>query len=165
MISKPAFTARRAASANAAMTASNAGFVEFARRAIAFVERDRAGGDCFPAPLSSGNWAPPSCGTRQLPLRPAWASWIAGTAPIRLMNAAMRASDGDMVVAPDSEVAGRDAALSGDGGGFGNHQAGPADGAAAEMDEVPVVGVPVCGAVLAHRRDGDAIAKRNAADC
>jgi hypothetical protein len=33
------------------------------------------------------------------------------------------------------------------------------------MDEVPVIRHPVDGAILAHRRHGNAIAERHAAEC
>ena len=65
--------------------------------------------------------------------------------------------EGDVVVGVDAEVAGGDAAFGGDGGGFGEDGAGSADGAGAEVDEMPVVGVAVHGAVLAHGRDDDAV--------
>ena len=50
---------------------------------------------------------------------------------------------GDVLVLPDAEVAGSDAGFGADGGGFGDDEAGAADGAAAEVDEVPVVGEAV----------------------
>ena len=71
--------------------------------------------------------------------------------------------EGDVVVGVDAEVAGGDAAFGADGGGFGDDGAGSADGAGAEVDEVPVVGVAVGGAVLAHGRDDDAVGEGDAA--
>ena len=50
-----------------------------------------------------------------------------------------------------------------DRGGFDEHQPGPADRAAAEVDQVPVVGEAVDARILAHRRDGDAVAQGQAA--
>ena len=41
--------------------------------------------------------------------------------------------------------------------------AGAADGAAAEVDQVPVVGESVGAGILAHRRHGDAVAQRDVA--
>lgn len=64
---------------------------------------------------------------------------------------------GDVLVLPQAEIVGADAAFGTDSGGFGHDQAGSADGAAAEMDEVPFVGEAVGGTVLAHRRDRDAV--------
>jgi hypothetical protein len=68
-----------------------------------------------------------------------------------------------VVVAPDAEIAGGDAGFGADGVGFGDDEGGAADGAAAEMDEVPVVGEAVDGGVLAHGRDGDAVGQGEAA--
>jgi len=68
-----------------------------------------------------------------------------------------------VVVEVDAEVAGGDAAFGADGGGFGDDGAGATDCAAAEVDEVPVVGVAVYGTVLAHGRDDDAVGEGDAA--
>ena len=70
---------------------------------------------------------------------------------------------GDVVVGVDAEVAGGDAAFGADGGGFGEDHACAADGPAAEVDEVPVGGVAVDRAVLAHGRDDDAVGEGDAA--
>jgi hypothetical protein len=71
---------------------------------------------------------------------------------------------GDVLVVPDAEVAGRDAGFGADGVGFGDDEGGAANGAAAEMDEVPVVGEAVDGGVFAHGRDGDAVGEGKAAE-
>jgi hypothetical protein len=70
---------------------------------------------------------------------------------------------GDVLVLPDAEVAGADAAFRADGVGLGEDKGGTAYGAAAEMDEVPVVGEAVSGGVLAHGGDGDAVGEGEAA--
>jgi hypothetical protein len=46
----------------------------------------------------------------------------------------------DVRVLPDAEVGRTDASLGDDGGGFGEHRARPANGASAEVDEMPIVG-------------------------
>ena len=69
-----------------------------------------------------------------------------------------------MLVFPDAEVAWSDAAFGVDGIGFGEDEGGAADGAAAEVDEVPVVSEAVGGGVLAHGRDGDAVGEGEAAE-
>ncbi len=52
--------------------------VEGERRVLAGVEGDRRRGDRLPAVGRSGGiWAPPSQGTSDEALRPAWASWMA----------------------------------------------------------------------------------------
>ena len=70
----------------------------------------------------------------------------------------------DVRVLPDAEVGGTDAAFGDDGGGFGEDSAGAANGASAEVDEMPVVGKAVFAGVLAHGGDGNAVTKRNIAD-
>ena len=69
----------------------------------------------------------------------------------------------DMRVAPDPEVAMRDAPGGLDRGGFGEDQPGTADGELGEVREVPVAGHAVGGRVLAHRRDRHAVRDSDAA--
>ena len=64
---------------------------------------------------------------------------------------------GDVLVFPDAEVAGGDAGFGADGVGLGDDEAGAADGAASEVNEVPIVGKTVDGGVFAHGGDRDAI--------
>ena len=87
----------------------------------------------------------------------------AGDAAVSFEEVGDAGEEGDVVVGVDAEVAGGDAAFGTDGGGFGDDGACATDGAAAEMDEVPVVGVAVDGAVLAHGRDDDAVGEGEAA--
>jgi hypothetical protein len=57
----------------------------------------------------------------------------------------------DLFVVPQTKVFGGDAPVGGDRRGFGEHQSGTADRAAAEVDQVPVVGQAIDAGVLAHR--------------
>ena len=70
----------------------------------------------------------------------------------------------DVLVFPDAKIAWSDASFRVDGVGFGKDKGGAADGAAAEMDEVPVVGEAVDGGILAHRRDDDPVGEGYAAE-
>jgi hypothetical protein len=70
----------------------------------------------------------------------------------------------DVIVFPETEIFGADAALGSDRGRLGQHQARAADRAAAEMHEVPVIREAVGARVLAHRRDEHAIGKGDVAD-
>ncbi len=103
--------------------------------------------------------APPFHGRSQLALRPAWASWIPATAPCEWTKRAIRAS-GSMwaslqipmspgVIRP-SRVTAVASTIT---------RADAADRAAAEVDEVPVVGETFVCDVLAHGRHHDPIAK------
>ncbi len=87
----------------------------------------------------------------------------AGDGALLLEEGGDAGEEGDVVVGVDTEVAGSDAGFGADGGGFGEDGACSADGAAAEVDEVPVVGVAVDGAVLAHGGDDDAVGEGDAA--
>ena len=69
---------------------------------------------------------------------------------------------GDVLVFPEAEVKRRDAAFGRDGSGLSEDESGAADGAAAEVDEMPVGGESVFAGVLAHGRDGDAVGKGDA---
>jgi len=86
-----------------------------------------------------------------------------GDAAVLLEEGGDAGEEGDVVVGVDAEVAWGDAAFGADGGGFGHYGACSADGAAAEMDQVPVVGVAVDGTVLAHGGDDDAVGEGDAA--
>ena len=69
-----------------------------------------------------------------------------------------------MRVLPDAQVGRTDAALGDDRGGFREHGGCPANGASAQVDEMPVVGKAVFAGVLAHRRNRDAVTKMNIAN-
>ena len=71
----------------------------------------------------------------------------------------------DVLVLPDAHVGGGDAAARLDGGGFHHDERGAADGAAAEVDQMPVVGEAVVGGILAHGRYGNAVAEGHVAQC
>ena len=70
----------------------------------------------------------------------------------------------DVLVFPDSVIAGADAAARLDGGGFHHNESRAAYGTAAKVDQMPVRCESVDAGILAHWRDGDAIAKRDFAD-
>ena len=63
----------------------------------------------------------------------------------------------DLFVVPQPQIFGSDAPVFGDGGGLGEYQPGTADGAATEMNQMPVVGQAIDTGVLTHRRHRDAI--------
>jgi len=71
---------------------------------------------------------------------------------------------GNMLVFPEAEVLRSDATLGRDSGGFGEYEPGASDGAAAEVDEMPVVRETVFGGVFAHRRDDDPVGEGYAAE-
>jgi hypothetical protein len=70
----------------------------------------------------------------------------------------------DVLVLPDAEVGWTDAPFGQDGDGFGEYGARAADGARAEMDQMPIVSKTVFGGILAHGRDGNSITEGNIAN-
>src|ERR1039458_7199896 len=66
----------------------------------------------------------------------------------------------NVIVTPDTQVLRTDAALGNNGSCLGKHQSSPAHGAAAQMHEMPVVGISVGTEVLAHGRDKHTVGKR-----
>src|SRR4029077_10241976 len=66
----------------------------------------------------------------------------------------------DMPVGPDAEVVRTDPSFRKNGRCLGQDQAVAADGATAEMNEMPVVRVSVLARILAHRRDEHPVGKR-----
>ena len=69
----------------------------------------------------------------------------------------------DVLIGPDAEVVGADAALGRHRAGLRHHQAGAADGAGDQVRVVPLgrLAVAVAG-ILAHGRDADAVGQRHA---
>jgi hypothetical protein len=86
-----------------------------------------------------------------------------GDAAVLLEEGGDAGEHGNVIVGVDAEVAGGDAAFRADGCGFRHDGAGTADGTAAEVDEMPVGGVAVHRAVLAHGGDDDAVGEGDAA--
>src|SRR5580658_9337793 len=70
----------------------------------------------------------------------------------------------DVLVLPDSVIAGGDPSARLNGGRFHHHQSSAADRAAAQVYQMPVRRESVDAGVLAHGRDGDSIAKGDFAD-
>src|SRR5688572_29526797 len=70
----------------------------------------------------------------------------------------------NVLVSPDAQIAWRDSAFRGDRGRLDKDEGCAADGATAEMDEVPVVRKSVTSGILAHGRHHDAIAESDTAD-
>ena len=92
------------------------------------------------------------------PLRPEWPSW----APIRASPLRVHEVDdprprGRVLVRVEAAAAGRDPALARHADHLRHHQAGAADPARAEVDEVEVAGRAVARGVHVHRRDHHAV--------
>jgi hypothetical protein len=86
-----------------------------------------------------------------------------GLAALRVDEADDPRQHRDVLVLPDAEVLRADAPFGRDGRGLGKDQRRAADGAAAEVDQVPVVREPVVAGVLAHRGHEDAAPEIDAA--
>ncbi len=65
----------------------------------------------------------------------------------------------------DAQVLRADATFGRDCGSFGKHESRAADGAASQMHQMPSVCIAVDAGILAHRRDGDTVAQRDATNC
>lgn len=135
---------------------------DFAGLRIRFVELDGAGRDHIsPAAFAGRNcalfWRPGAIG----------AGFASGVRELNAGETSLVVNEADdgregfgVTVAPDAEVFGADAGFGRNGGGFAKDDCGASDGAAAKVDEVPVVGEPVLAGVLAHRRNSNAVAGR-----
>ena len=128
----------------------NAGRVEGGGHRVFIVEGGIAGADYRPATFAFGHHAlarPRAVG----------AGFAAGVGQLNAGHAALRRDEGvdalehgHLLIFPDAEVFGTDAALGRHGRGLLNNETGPAHGPAAQVHEVPVIGKAVLGAVLAH---------------
>jgi len=65
----------------------------------------------------------------------------------------------DVLVRPETEVAGGDPSSRRHRGGLDHHQSNPAHGPGPVMDQMPVGGMAVMSRILAHRRHEDAVAE------
>ena len=63
----------------------------------------------------------------------------------------------DLRVLPETQILRADASARFHGCGFGEDKAGAANGAAAQVHEMPIAGEAVLARVLAHRRDDDTV--------
>ena len=134
------------------------------RRGVAVAERHGAGSYGLPAAFRFGDQTaafprPPrtrfAAGVRQLDAR-------------RRALAAQKARDArqklDVFGLPDAHVGRRDTPARFHRGGLHANQPGATRGAAAEVNQVPVVGKPVFGGVLTHGRNRDPVAQCDLAD-
>ena len=85
----------------------------------------------------------------------------AGDGPVLLEEAGDPSERLHMVIEVDAAVGGADAAFRRNGRGLDHHQASAAHGTRAEMHEMPIVREAVVRRILAHRRDGDAVAQHD----
>ena len=69
----------------------------------------------------------------------------------------------EVFVAPDAKVLRGDPPFGRDRRRFGENQASAADRARGQMGEMPITGKTILAGILAHRRNADAIGKRDAA--
>jgi len=131
---------------------------------VGFVEADGGGSDGLPAAFRGRN------GTDYLPrnghagLAPGVGELGAGIGAVLVKEGRDALEFGDVLVFPDAEISRRDAALGANGVGLCEDEAGTADGAASEVNQVPVVGKAVDAGVFAHGRHGDTIWQREAAE-
>jgi hypothetical protein len=65
----------------------------------------------------------------------------------------------DVLVFPNSQIARGNATVRGDRRRFNYDQGDSADGSTSQMNQMPVIGKPILGAILAHWGHGDAIAE------
>ena len=144
--------------------ALNSGGIERQRLRVGVGKRDGAGRDGFPSALRFGDEASVLPGARCAAFASGVGELNSGDGSLPQQKLGDAREEGDVVVFPDAEILRADAAYGGDGAGFGEDQRGAADGAAAEMDEMPVVRKAIAAGILAHGRDDDAVAQEDLAN-
>ena len=144
--------------------AANAGFIQFRRRRITLIERDRAGRYRGPASclgLQASSTQPRWFATR---LTPRMSQLNSCDRALRLYEAGYSGEWLNVLFAPDAHIFGSDTPLSRNGCRLHHGEPHSARGSAAEVDQVPIVGQPIVGAVLTHRRHNDPIPEGHASD-
>jgi hypothetical protein len=124
---------------------------------VGFVEADGGGGDGLPAAFGGGNGAGYFPWNGHAGLAPCVGELGASIGAVLVEEGCDAPEFWNVLVFPDAEISRRDAALGAHRVGLCDDESGTADGAAAEVDEVPVVGKAVYAGVFAHRRHGDAV--------
>jgi hypothetical protein len=131
---------------------------------VGFVEADGGGSDRLPAAFRSGNGAGYFPWNGHAGLAPGVRELGAGVGTVLVKEGSDALEFGNVLVFPDAEVSRRDAALRAHGVGLCDDEAGTTYGAAAEVDQVPVVGKAIDAGVFAHGRHGDAVWQSEAAE-
>jgi hypothetical protein len=140
------------------------GAVESRGEWIGFVEADGGWSDGLPAAFRGRNGAGLLPRNGHARLAACMGELSAGVGAMLVKEGGDALEFGDVLVFPDAEIGRRDAAFGADGVGLSDNEPGTADGAAAEMDEVPVVGKSIDAGVFAHGRDGDTVWQSKAAE-
>jgi len=142
----------------------DAGVVEGPGDGVAGGKGDGRGSDRLPCAFLGQQKAFGYEGRGHTPLAAGVGELDAGASSLGMEEQGDAPQGGDMLVFPNTEVSGGDAALGGDGGGFKSDQAGAALGAGTKVHEVPVGGEAVFRGVLAHGGDADAIGELEGAE-
>jgi hypothetical protein len=142
----------------------HADLVEGGGDGVSLIEADGRGGDGLPAAFGGRDGADFFPWNGHAGFAAGVGELGAGVGAVLVQEAGDALELREVLVLPDAEVAGSDAALGADGVGFSDDEGGSADGAAAEVDEMPVAGEAVDRGVLAHGRDGDSVRDGEAAE-
>src|SRR5665213_456794 len=119
-------------------------------------ECNRTGSDRWPAPIFERNQGSAVLpGNKRTRLAPGVRQLDAWHRPLSANERRGAGKRSNVVVLPDTQVAGRDPAMLFDRGGFGHDERGPTYSAAAQVDQVPIRGKTILAGVLAHRRNRD----------
>ncbi len=138
-------------------------FRKLGRHGVDGAEGNRAGRDRLPSAFGCGDGGATFPGTPHARLASCVRQLDSGHGAELLEKRRDAGEEFDVFVFPDALIEGRDASARFHGGGFHHDQGRAADRAAAEMDQVPVVGEAVFARILAHGGNGDAVAKCDAA--
>jgi len=122
-----------------------------------------AGGDGLPAALLWKQEAFAAEGNGHAGFAAGVGQLDTGADALRMDEADDLLEAGDVRIFPDAKICGGDAALREHGGSLEQDEARTTLSAAAEVDEVPVIGEAVLRRVLAHGRNADAIGKGDGA--
>ena len=145
--------------------AVDSGLIERDGHGVTFGKRDRTGPDDGPAALRRGAQALASF-PRQVATRLATGvrKLNSRDGPLRLDEPHNPRQWLNVVIVPDSHVAGGDATLSGHSRRLDHRQGDAAGGPASQVHQVPVVGPSLLRRILTHRRHRDPVAKGHSPD-
>src|SRR5712671_6354148 len=143
---------------------SNPAFIQRRGMRISVRERNGAGRDGRPATFGFRNHSRAFPGAHRAALSSCMRKLNSGDRALFTDETSDACERLDVLVPPNSQIVRADAAFGRYSASFRENQGCSADGAASEMDQMPIRGEAVRARILAHGRNNDSVAQRHFTD-